>query len=124
MHERADNQADRFVEEAVAVEIDRYARPVVADAQRINCANGAPFPFATICSKSCEIMSADEAFGCCPKNFEIKRARNMPGSPILEWGQHRSRPDSVAIDFSFCGKARVKTFRNISAAKHPNHRRQ
>ena len=48
----------------------------------------------------------------------------MPGAAVLERRQNGRSPDSVAINFSFCRKARVKIVRDISAAKHANRGRQ
>ena len=48
----------------------------------------------------------------------------MPGATVFKWRQNGGQPDSVAIDFSFCRKARVEITRHISAAEHAYGRRQ
>jgi hypothetical protein len=47
-------------------------------------------------------VSSDEVFCCQLQNFQIKRLRDMPGTPILKGRQNRRGPDSVAIDLRFC----------------------
>ena len=107
-HQRADHQPDHLVEEAVAVELDRDARTFLADAHGIDCADRAQFGFAAVGGEPVKIMSTDEMFRGRFQASEIERARNVPGTMILKWRQNGRVPDSVAINFSFCRKTRMK----------------
>src|ERR1043166_6217885 len=44
----------------------------------------------------------------------------MPGSSDFEGRQHRTIPDPVAIDLGFCGKSRVKAWRDVAASHDAN----
>ena len=60
----AHHQPNHLVEEAVAVELDRDARALLADAHGIDCADRARFGLPAIGGESREVMSSDEVF-CC-----------------------------------------------------------
>src|SRR5262249_17525887 len=117
-HQRANHQPDHLVKEAVAVEIDRDARTFLADTYGIDCSDRPRFGLPAIGGESGKIVGADEMFRGRFQYSEIERAGDMPGAAVLEWRQNGRSPDSVAINFSFRRKARVKIVRHVSTAKH------
>ena len=121
--ERTNDQSNHLVEKAVAVEIEHYTRPTAAHAHRVNCPNRALLSFPAISSEAGKIMSANEVLGRCFQKFDIKWACDMPGAAIFEWRQHGARPDSVAIEFSFCRKARMPSRLSAEANRLSNDRR-
>src|SRR6266576_4234882 len=121
---RADNQADHLVEKSIAVEIDRQARTLPTDGNRVNRSDSVFLHLAATGGESGKIMPADESVSSGLNDRQINWSTDMPRPFVLERRQDRSRPDPVAINFSFGGKARVKTFRHALRAQNTNSRRQ
>src|SRR5450759_1893738 len=97
---------------------------MATDLHGINRAHRAVFRLATSRGESIKIVSADEMVCRSLQNLEIKRRGYLPDSPVLKGRQHRRRPDSVAINFSFGGMARMKTRCHITEPKHAKSRRE
>lgn len=124
VHEAADDEADHFVEEAVAGEFELDEVACLAHFGAVNGAGGffeaeAAFGFghvAAIGGEADEVVGADEFLAAPADGVEIEGAVDVPGAVGFEGGEHALAPDAVAVGFAEGVKAGVKAGR---AFLHP-----
>lgn len=106
--EAADDEADHFVEEAVAGEFEGEEVAVFAHFGAVDGAGGffgalAALGFghvAAIGGEADEVVGADEFFAAPAHGIEIERAIDVPGAVGFKGGEHARAPDAIAVGFA------------------------
>jgi len=122
VHEAADDEADHFVEKAVAGEFEFDEVACFAEFGAVDGAGGffdaeAALGFghvAAIGGEADEIVGADELFAAPAHGIEIERTVDVPGAVGFKGGEHALTPDAVAVGFAGGVEAGVEAGRAFS----------
>src|SRR5207302_75905 len=107
-YHRADHQANHFVKKTIARDIDADTRSVPPHANRLNCAGRVSFFFAAVRCEGGKLVATDKFLSGSFQKIDIQRGGNVPRASELKRRQDWCSPNSVAINLSGRGKARVK----------------